>query len=244
MSSMQATLTALDKALGIPTPKVVRMTKAQYDAHVAAEIAKAKAETEEADKEKGAEKAKKRLSFLRAVTKLLVGHRDQVAKASWEGGNGTAAIPVYEEGFEPPTEMPTEAQVSTPPAIGGTAGDGQSVFSNAPPSLDQPSVTPKSNGTNLPAIGTGTQGDQTFAAQGGTQSFAKAMGELTETLKSLGGAPAAGTPTQQAPAAQQPAAGLDDPSVWPRDLANKDFLKEGVAKRAEEWGTDPWAATK
>lgn len=232
--NMSEALSELNKAIATSQkPKVVKMTKVQFGEHVTSELQKAKADAEDEDKAKGATAAKKRLEFLRGTVSLL-------AKAeSWTGAaDGVAAIPVYENGFEPPTELPTLAEVSIPPAISGTGGDGQSVFSNALPSYDQPSVTPSSNGTNVPASGVGTQADDSIFAGG---PVAKSLGDLTEALKGLGFGT---TPTAQAAAPQAPAAGLDDPAVWPRDLATKDFLQAGEVKKAEEWGVDPWAPTK
>jgi hypothetical protein len=239
--NMQETLSTLDKVLGIKPPKIVKMTKAAFEKHVASELQKAKAEAEETDKEKGAAKAKKRLEFLRATMKLAI------AKASWEGGNGEAAIPVYEEGYEPPTEMPTEMErPATFQGDGGTNADGASFASaKGVQSFGDSSMggAKTASGTQVPASGAGTQADgASFAAAGGTQSFAKGLEELTATLKSLGGQAPAKQPANEVPA--PPQGHVDDPSVWPRDLANPDFLKEGVAKRAETWGTDPWAPTK
>jgi len=222
--NMQQTLANLDKVLGTPASmKVVKMTQEQFQAYVASEVEKAKKDAEDEDTAKGAAKAKKRLEHLRAVTKLLI------EKGSWEGTNATPAIPVYEEGFEPPTYMPTEQKTGTPPTIGGTAGDGKSVFENgftAPPL----NMTAAPGGGPSMTGGTGTQADATIFANG---PVGKALGDLAETLKGLEKTPA--KKADETPA---------DEYVWPRDCADASFLKEGVAKRAEEWGIDTTKSPK
>ncbi len=241
--NIKDTLAKLDTVLGVKAPTIVPMTKAQFEEHVTSELVKAKADAEEedpkdAEKKKGAEKAKKRLEFLRATAKLLV------AKSSWEGGNdGAIPIPVYEEGYEAPTEMPTDITVPTPPAGNtGTAGDGQSFAAagGAQGYNDAASAGGKASGTTVPASGTGTQSDTTYAAPGGQTSFAKSIAELTAVMKGLTPAPV--TPVEKA--APKVTGHVDDPAVWSKDLANPTFLKEGIAKRDGEWGTDPWAASK
>ncbi len=228
------TLAKLDTVLGIAPMKLVTMTKAEFETHVTSELTKAKAEAEDDDAEKKT-KAKKRLEHLRAVVKLLV------TKSSWEGGNGSAAIPVYEEGFEPPTYLPTEDGGDM---LGGkgTGADGQSFAAagGAGGYNDAKGISGAPSGTTVPASGTGTQASgASFAASGGMQNFAKAVEDMVNVVKSLAPTP----PAAPAPVAKS-TAHVDDPSVWPKDLANPAFMKEGIAKRAEEWGGDPWAATK
>lgn len=224
--NMQQTLSNLDKILGTSsTQKVVQMSKADFEAHAVAEVGKAKKDAEEEDKKMGAEKARKRLEFLRATTKLLI------AKASWEGGNGTAAIPVYEEGFEPPTELPTETQVTTPAAIGGTAAEGVSyAAAGGAQGYQDAGNGGKASGTTMPASGAGTQGDNSFFANG---AVGKALGELAGVLKGFEPSTAAAAPTAAAP-----------DYTWPKDLTHPAFLKEGITKRAEDWGVDTEKSSK
>ena len=229
------TLAKLDTVLGIKPMKLVTMTKAQFDEHVTSELTKAKADAEEGDTEKKT-KAKKRIEHLRAVVKLLV------TKASWDGGNGEAAIPVYEEGYEPPTYLPTE-EGGNMTGGSGTQGEGESFAAGGGASgyNDAMSANGGSSGTNVPASGSGTQtSGASYAAGGGAQSFAKSLDNLTAVIKSI----TAPEPAPAAKAAPAVTGHVDDPSVWPADLANESFMKEGIAKRAEEWGGDPWAAVK
>lgn len=237
--TIKDTLANLDTVLGVPPMKLVTMTKAEFETHVTNELVKAKADAEEDDTEKKT-KAKKRLEHLRAVTKLLV------MKSSWEGGNdGALPIPVYEEGFEPPTYLPTE-EGGNMTGGAGTQGDGQSAFANSGPTYDQPTAPMTNAGTKVPGSGSGTQADgaSAFANSGPTYdqpsaAMKSALDGLSTLVKGL--APAAAPIAKAAPIAT---GHVDDPSVWPKDLANPAFMKEGIAKRAEEWGTDPWAAKK
>ncbi len=234
--NIKDTLAKLDSVLGIKEPKIVPMTKAQFDEYVSGELTKAKAEAEDDDVEKKAS-ARKRLEHLRAVTKLLV------AKSSWEGGNGTAAIPVYEFGFEPPTTLPTEESGGNMTGGAGTQADGASFAAGGgAQGYGDAGAAKTSAGAAAPASGAGTQADASFAAGGGAQSFAKSIEGLAEIMKGLAPTTEEKKPVEKAAPASK--AHVDDPSVWPKDLANPAFLKEGVGKRDGEWGTDPWAAVK
>ncbi len=238
--NIKATLSKLDEALGIKPVKTVKMTQAEFETYVTSELTKAKADAEGDDKEKGAMKAKKRLEHLRAVTKLLVAKAEgNPETGAWtaSGGENGLSIPVYEEGFEPPTYMPTEEGGDM---LGGkgTQGDGQSFAAagGAQGYNDAKGTSGAPAGTTMPASGTGTQADNTIFSN----PMQKALGELASVMKGL--TPDAAPPA--APVAKAAGAIVDDPSVWPKDLANKDFLKEGVAKRDGEWGVDPWASVK
>lgn len=87
---LNALLKTLDSALAPTSAAAVQhMTQPQFEAYAADQIAKAAKEADaEDDKEK--KKSRKRLEHLRAVTA-------DVLKASWDGDNGTQAIPIYQE---------------------------------------------------------------------------------------------------------------------------------------------------
>ncbi len=148
--SMKEILTKLDEMIAEEPaqPKTVEMTETQFLTYVKDEVTKAKAE-------KDKEKKKKRLGALR---KLVA---SQVQKSSWEGGNGTAAIPVYtdpdqlqpteESGMKMEGGGPTMADSSF--AGAGGAQDFAKVIDDAikglenadvvPPAKDPPSETAK-----------------------------------------------------------------------------------------------------
>ncbi len=207
------TLDALDSMLA--APKTTDMTKDQFEAYAVDQVNKAKAEAKDDKKDE----AKKRLTHLRATVASL-------AKAEvWEGGNGTAAIPEYDHGFEDTTRKTevSETEVKTPLAGNtGTQGDGNPPFAN-PGDLNGKNPQTAS-GTTMLAEGTGTQGDN-------PGPFTSGVGKALADLKSVIGGivkPVAKAAPAAAPAFQ-----------WPSDLTDKEYVKEGVAKRApDHWGTD------
>ena len=113
------TLKQIDAALAAPA--MVPMTKAQFDAYVADQIAKAKKDEDDcADPAKKKATSRKRLEALRSVVAT-------VAKASWEGANGTMSIPVFEEANLTAKTEESDTTVQTPPAgNSGTQADGAS----------------------------------------------------------------------------------------------------------------------
>lgn len=223
-------ISKIDAVLG---PRTLTLkNKAEAEAYVANELKLAKAESEEEDTEKGKEKASKRLAHLR--TNLA-----SIAKTSWDGQSNSLTIPVYEFGYESDLTSKTdksETEQKTPPAGNtGTAADtGFAGGGGATGFGDAKSTGNGGGGGGVPGIaGTAADG-QSFAAGGGAQGFAKSVGELTSVLKSLGGEQQEGTKTKTEKAAKnQP-----EPYAFPRDMSDKEYLKEGVAKRGAEWGTD------
>lgn len=216
--NMKDILSKLDATLG---PKTVPMTKAQFETYVKEQIAKAK------DEEKDdAEKAKKRLSALRDVVSHVV------AKGSWEGAAGTALnIPVYDEGYEKPTTMPTE-ESGNMQGGGETmgAGSGGNFSSNGVPAAAGGGAAAGGEGGPSMLGGGETMGPGSggnFSSNGVTKAIAdleKMVGELA--------APAKEKTEKAAPASA---------FAWPNDLSNDEYLKTGIAKNAPEWGLDPKA---
>lgn len=94
------------------------------------------------------------------------------------------------------------------------------------PIYEEPNLTAKTDESDSSVAtppgpgGTGADG-ASFAAAGGAQSFAKQLDSLAEAL------------TKTA----EPAKKSD--IVWPQDVNEPEFLKEGIAKRGADWGTDP-----
>ena len=178
-------------AATILDPAPVVMNKAKFSAYYTDQIAKAKKEAED---EEGAKKAKKRLDALAKAT--------EVAKAAddWAGGNGTAAIPVYEGGYESDLTVRAEQSDKTVTMESLGQGDGAGVFAN---------------------------GAQTFKA-------------LSDGLKDIGAlaTPAAKAKDDEDEKKKADAKKADESFAWPSDVNSPSFMKEGIAKRAEQWGLD------
>lgn len=224
--NFQEVLTKIDTALNIK--HVTLKSEAEAETYVREQYELAKAESEEDDKEAGAKKAKKRLKALKSVVAML-------AKASWDGQSNAITIPVYEGGVEDTTsksELSETEQRTPPPGNTGTQGPGAPIggAGGAQGFGDAKSTGGGGQGGTPPVTGTGADGNS-FAASGGAQSFAKNMEALSKTLGALEGKPA---PQQTTPVnkGDQPT-----PYAWPRDAANKDYLREGVTKKVE-WGKD------
>lgn len=237
---LKDTLAKLDAFLApAPQPQPTTMTKAQFDAYVAAQIEKAKKEySEEEDKKKGAKKARKRLEILRNLV-ATVAKTDFGQGAPGLFGDEGVKIPVFAEADISRFAEMSESEQATPPAPGGLMADGQS-FADPRGQTDW-NVTHgtggPSGGANLPAIG-GTAGDPSphWAAQGGQSDFAKSLDALKKTIDEV-------IPTQQ-PAAAAGAPRTEPTAAdfaWPSDLAATEEIigKEAVTKRApESWGKD------
>jgi hypothetical protein len=86
------------------------------------------------------------------------------------------------------------------------------------PIYEEPNLTDKADESSTevttPPAPSGTAGD-------GASFFSKQLEALAKTL---------GTTTE-------PAKKSD--IVWPQDVANPEFMKEGIAKRGDIWGPDP-----
>lgn len=208
-------------------PKVTAMTKAQFEEYAQAQIAKAKEESDE-----DAEKSKKRLAHLKSTMDTLAKAEGTPLTGAWTGDNGTALIPEYEMGVEDSTRKGerSETEVSTPPAGNqGTAGEGSSAFSNGAPTYDQQPQGFSASGTNMPGSGSGTQGDNTIFQDG--TAIGKSLEEIKKKLAGVQPAPVTTTKAAAPPPKQDYA--------WPSDLANEEYLKDGVLKRApDHWGPD------
>lgn len=232
------TLESLDQMLAAG-PKLTPMTKAQFEAYVQDQLAKAKAEADEDDKEAGAKKAKKRLEALRETMTSLSKAEGTPLSGAWTGDNGVALIPEFEHGREDTTRK-TEISLTTmatpPPGNQGTQGDGGTAFANAAPSYDQPPQNGKSAGTATPAAGVGTQADGVTAYAGGNLTIGKMIDSIAKALAGVQ-EPVAKTAPKTPPAEPEYA--------WPRDLSDDSYLKEGVTKRApDHWGGDSEVAAK
>lgn len=238
-----------------PAPRFTEMTRKGFDEYVEREIAKAKAEAEEADDEKtkkakkpddeseGAKKAKKRLTHLRKVVarveELVTKAEGQYAPEAWSYSTlGTAPIPEYELGYEDTTR---KTEVSDEGGGNGTnlGKDGVGTQGDDTIFANWGDITGKnpqnSGGADLGQSGSGTQGEETIFSNPGDE-FSKnpmtALGKLQKAIADiLPAAPEAKTKTQKnAPAGP----GFD----WPGNVADKDFMKTGVFKNAPEWGRD------
>lgn len=222
------TLAKIDAALG---PKTITFkSKTEAEAYVAEQLAKAKEETEEEDTKKGEAKARKRMTHLRANLETL-------SKASWDGQSNAITIPVYDMpgGFDNVDAELTQKEEKTPPAgNSGTQGAGAPIAGAGGAQSFGDAVSNGGGGGQggTPKIG-GTAGDgSSFAAPGGAQSFAKSLGDLNKALEGLSGK------TPEAPKTQTQKNAPADDYTFPRDMAQPEYLKEGVAKRGVEWGTD------
>lgn len=241
------TLASLDQML-TPGPKLTPMTKAQFEGYVQDQLAKAKAEMDEdADEAKkpaapgappppGAGKAKKRLAHLQKTMHALTKAEGTPLVGAWTGDNGTALIPEYDYGFEDTTRKTevSETEFPTPPAGNtGTQGDG-GPFSNGEPSYAQPPQPFAAAGTTVPGSGAGTQTDNSIFAQGDAV-IGKNLSEIAKMLGSV-------QPPKAPPAAPVKKA---DAFNWPKDLADGEYIKEGVNKRApDHWGGDTETSAK
>ncbi len=227
---MKDVLAKIDTALGPKTRTL--STKADAEAYVVSELAKAKGETEEDDKEEGAKKAKKRLEALRPVV-------DTIAKTSWEGMSNPITIPVTDE--PDATDPATSVEQSTPAAgNSGTAGDGTSFAAKGTPQDFNAanSATPGKGGGGVPPIGNTAADGQSYAASGGAQGFGEAMSKSIDDLQKAV-AEMTGTAIPAPVAKSAPVAEFE----WPRDVAGSEEVigKEKVAKNVaatETWGSD------
>lgn len=226
------TLSKIDAMLA--KPRTVKMTKAAFDEYVEAEIVKAKAEQ---DDEKDQEKAKKRLTHLKGLLDVVAKAEGTYPPEAWSGDNGEALIPVFELGVEDTTRKGEVTEkdnaIPMPGNASNTMADGQTAFASGGPSYNQPTVPMTNGGVQVPASGVGTQGPGT-AFVGSSPSYdqktiGKSIGELNQIIKSM--QPAA--PVAKAAPPKGPPA-----FEWPGDLADKDFVKDGIAKRDLEWGND------
>ncbi len=226
---LSKTLEALDSMLS--APQTTPMTKEQFEAYAVDQVEKAKAEAAEEDP-KGKDKAKKRLAHLRSTVDTLAKAEGTYPAEAWSGDNGTALIPEYDHGFEDTTRKTeiSSADMTTPPAgNAGTQADGQSFAAagSAQGFADAKGGAGAPSGTNVPASGTGTQGDGTIFSG----AIGKALGDLKKTVGGL---------TKPVAKAAPPAAKT---FLFPSDMADKAYVKDGVQKRADDhWGTDVEAA--
>lgn len=183
---LAALIAKLDTDTAAFKPKTVDMTKAQFGAYAADQLAKGKAEAAD---EKTKDKAEKRLAHLDNLV-------SNVAKAEmWEGLGNTMSIPVYEGGFESDLTVRSEQSDTTINMESLSQLDG-SAFAN---------------------------GAATFKA------MADAINGLTPAQKAKA--------DDKDPKKDETAKAADD-FAWPADVANKDFMKGEVQKRAEDWGLD------
>lgn len=188
------------------------MTEAQFEAYATEQIAKAKKEAPEAKK--------KRLTHLKGVI-------DTVSKAVWDGDNGTQAIPLYNEPnlTADAERSEKEAPLTSLTTMGNQAwaGEGGSKDFASPGNP----VGRQSGGTNAPA----QLGANAWAATGGPIDFSKSVTETDRLLAEMDGTATKATQNEQ-PTPPAPA------HVWPKDIANSEFMKDGVTKSDSLWGKD------
>jgi hypothetical protein len=93
----------------------------------------------------------------------------------------------------------------------------------------------------IPLTGVSSMGNSAWAGEGGPNGFSKAIDDIGKTIDELGGKEG----QQDAQTEGTPATGQQGPAyAWPSDIANTDFMKEGVAKSGSVWGKDNEQATK
>lgn len=107
------------------------------------------------------------------------------------------------------------------------------------PMFEEPNLTAKTDESTKetqPAVI--TQPVASLASNEGA-TLGKTLEALQKTVDALIAAPAAVAP---------PVVANPDAGVWPADVNNPTFMKEGVTKRggegADAWGADPWASNR